>query len=270
MKTLPQLSVLIWVALFLLSSPFSSCNKQEDLYSFKGRVINANQEPVHNATIEIFATADDWLTGLNAVTRIKSDYDGYFESSESYTSGSYYIFIDKYDTSNWDIRSVENGQYPKVTIPSEPKDYLIEYNNISLLANTVWLLTNRHQEFTQPGQNATEWRSKWTSVNNCIKDNKIFFYKDLTMRISEGTTVCNNAEENIEGTFVPPIIFSATSCENLHNTSVRVKEFLYYGWPEMENKSGHMYLACDQNTGQLFIYYTGENGKKYLDVYSRQ
>lgn len=249
----------------------SSCSKKDDLVAFKGYVVNADNRSVPVATVEIFRTAEDWLTGHNVVAKLSTDNAGYFESEKIYEPGDYFIFIEKYDTSNWEIRQVEKGIFPKIAAPGdENKVHTIDYNNMSAMASTSWILTNVHKEYTKPGATAVEWQSIWTGVNNCVRDNEIFFNKDLTMRVYEGRTICKGKERNVVGTFVPPIIFNANSCMDLPNTSQAVKEFEYWGWPEMEARDAKMYLSCNSSVGQVYIYYTGNDGLDILEVYTRK
>lgn len=258
------------VTILLMGTMLSSCNKQDEMLRFEGRVVNEDNEPVSGAVVEVFSTAEDWLTGHNVVVTMRSNYDGDFKSDAIYEQGDYYIFIEKYDTSNWNIRDVEVGRYPTISLPSDKRDHLVEYNSMAAMSNTEWLLTNIHQEYSKPGETAVEWQSIWTSSNNCVRDNRIYFQKDLNMRISEGNIVCGNKEMNIVATFVPPIIFSMSSCEKLPNTSEDVKEFEYSGWPYMENREGKMYMSCNEAVGQLYVYYRADSGKMTLEVYSRQ
>jgi hypothetical protein len=250
---------------------FSSCKKQSELHSYSGYVVNPQNEPVVSATIQIFETPEDWLTGHNIVATMQSDLAGHFESEKIFESGDYYVFVEKLDSSNWEIREVEKGIYPKVSIPFSNGSYeVIDFNNMSLMANTKWKLTNVHREYTKPNHTAIEWQSIWTSINNCRRDNAIYFNKDLSMRISEGDVICSKQERNVLANFVPPIIFSSNSCTNLPNTSQDVKEFEYYNWPELKAKSGKMFMACNQSVGQLYIYYKSDDGRMMLDVYSRR
>lgn len=261
-------SVLYIAAILVLAS---SCNKKEELYSYQGTVVSPDNKVVVSATIQIFETPEDWLTGHNVIATMQSDRAGYFESEKVFESGDYYIFIEKYDSSNWEIRQVEQGIYPKVSIPSdEGKRYVVDYNNMSLMASTKWVLTNMHKEYTKPGATAIEWQSIWSSVNNCKRDNSISFNRDLSMIVSEGNTVCSGEERTIVGDFVPPLIMSSNSCTQLPNTAQDVKEFEYSNWPEMEAKGGKMYLACNQNIGQMYILYKATSGLMVLEVYSRR
>ena len=249
----------------------TSCSKNEELVGLKGTVVNVDNKPISLAKVELFKSSNDWLTGHNVVAIAQSDLIGEFEFQDVLEAGEYYIFIEKYDTSNWEIRDVEQGIYPKITIPeNNNQKYVIDYNNMSLMANTRWELTNVHREYTKPGEIAVEWQSIWTGINNCRRDNSITFTKDLKMLISEGQTVCKGESFEIEGTFVPPIILGSNSCIKLPNTSQNVKEFEFSNWPEMEQVNAKMYLACNQSVGQLYIYYKGNDGLMVLEVYSRR
>jgi hypothetical protein len=255
---------------FFLSSFLSSCKKESNLYAFKGDVINNNNQPVLNASIKIFKTPEDWLTGHNMVINLQSDLAGHFESAKIYEEGSYYIFIEKYDTSNWELSQVQKGNYPTIYLPiNENLERKIEHNNIGMLANTKWKLTNVLKEYTKNGQSAVEWHSQWSATNNCFKDNKIYFGKDLTMTVSEGKTICNNTIPNIFGTFVPPMIFTSWSCQKLPNSSQNVKEFEFSGWPEMESKNAKMFVSCNESMGLIYVYYQGSGNKMMLNVYSK-
>ncbi|MGB0391810.1 MAG: hypothetical protein ACPGD5_09580 [Salibacteraceae bacterium] len=260
---------LITMSLLMVAS-LSSCSKKTELVAFKGTVVNAKNQKVVGASVQIFNSAEDWLTGHNIVANLSTDTYGYFESEKIYESGEYYIFIEKYDTSNWEIRKVEQGIYPKITIPEdEGLTHTIDFNNMSLMASTNWKLTNIHREYTKPGATAVEWQSIWTGVNNCMRDNELIFNKDLSFRFSEGIFICNNNDRNTIGTFIPPIIFSEQSCINLPHTSQSVKEFEYSGWPIMEARDAKMYMACNRSVGQIYIHYTGTDGLEVLEVYSR-
>lgn len=271
MKTV-HLHTNILIAFFaLFTLLLGSCQKKSELHSYSGYVVNPENKPVVNATIKVFKTPEDWLTGLNQVATMRSDLVGYFESDKIFESGDYYVFIEKLDSSNWEIREVEKGVYPKVSIPSSSGNTeVINFNNMSLMANTKWELTNVHREYTKPNHTAIEWQSIWSNVNNCRRDNAIYFNKDLSMRISEGDIVCSKQERNILANFIPPIIFNSNSCTNLPNTSQNVKEFEYYNWPELKAKDGKMFMACNSNVGQLYIYYKSDDGRMMLDVYSRR
>lgn len=271
MKTFHPHKYVLLLLLVYVTVALSSCKKDSGLHSYSGYVVNPDNKPVAKASIQIFKTPEDWLTGLNAVATLRSDLAGYFESDKIFESGDYYVFVEKLDSSNWEIRQVEKGVYPKISIPSSNGNSLtIDFNNMSLMASTEWVLTNVHREYTKPPHTAIEWQSIWSSVNNCRRDNAIYFNKDLSMRISEGNIICSKQERNILASFVPPLIFSSNSCVNLPNTSQDVKEFEYHNWPEMKAKDGKMFLACNQNVGQLYIYYRGNDGKMMLDVYSRR
>jgi len=261
----------IVILLALLTVGISSCSKNDELTSFEGVVVNPNGDYVVNATIKVFQDPEDWLTGHNVIATMQSDLVGHFESAKIFDAGEYYIFVEKYDSSNWEIRSVEQGVYPTVSIPGDPGTrYTVDYNNMSLLASTNWVLTNVHREYTKPGSSVKEWQSIWSSVNNCRRDNSIVFNKDLSMRVSEGDIVCSGEVRNILGTFVPPLIFSANSCKNLPYTSQGVKEFEFDGWPQIQSRGGKMYMDCNQSIGQIYVNYTGDDGLMRLDVYSRR
>lgn len=222
------------------------------------------------ARIQIFKSSQDWLTGHNVLATMKSDLIGHYESSKIFEEGDYYIFIEKHDTSNWDIRDVEKGIYPTIHLPVDGVfNQVIEQNNISLLANTTWGLVNILQEYSKPNETAIQWHSSWSTTNNCEKDNKLFFGKDLSLRVDEGNSICLGAEANVLAKFVPPIIFSSQSCENLPHTSQKVKPFEFSEWPVMEASDARMYLACDQSVGQLYIIHTSPNGTDILNVYRR-
>ncbi len=259
--------------LFFVASmvTLNSCAKKSELVSYEGRVVSTTGKPVVSATIQIFETAEDWLTGHNVIASMTSDFSGHFESGPIFEPGEYYIFVEKLDSSNWEIRKVEQGVYPKVSIPEDKGlNYVIDYNNMSAMASTQWVLTNVHKEYTKSGHTAIEWQSIWTNINNCRRDNYIAFNKDLSMRVSEGDITCSGGERNVLGSFVPPIIFNSNSCINLPNTSQTVKEFEYSGWPAMKAKDAKMYLACNQNIGEMYVYYEANDGKMMLDVYSRR
>lgn len=257
------------LGLFLLVG-LLSCSKSDELIAFKGKVVNIDNKTVTGASVQIFNTAEDWLTGHNIVANLRTDALGNFESEKAYQAGEYFIFIEKYDTSNWEIRKVEQGIYPTISIPEdENKTHTIDYNNMSAMASTAWILTNVHREFTKPGATVSEWQSIWTSINNCRRDNKMFFEKNLSFRFSEGNYICNGQERNVIGTFIPPLIFSTQSCTTLPNTTQLVKEFEYEGWPEMEQLGAKMYLSCNPNVGQIYIHYEGLDGLEILEVYSR-
>lgn len=247
-----------------------SCKKESERHAFKGDVINSKNQPVVNASIKIFKTPEDWLTGHNMVVQLQSDLAGHFESAKIYEEGKYYIFIEKYDTSNWELSEVQKGNYPTITLPvNDDLSRTIEPNNIGLLANTSWRLTNILKEYTKNGQSAVEWHSQWPITNNCFKDNKIHFKKDLTMIIEEGKTVCTGNIPNTIGNFVPPMIFTAWSCQKLPNSSQNVKEFEFSGWPEMEAQNAQMFVSCNQSMGLLYVYYEGTGDKMMLNVYSK-
>ena len=268
MKITTQNFIFILLMFIMVST---SCSKQNELVGLTGTVVDVNNKPISLAKVELFKSANDWLTGHNMVASSKSNLIGEFEFEDLLEPGEYYIFIEKYDSSNWEIRSVERGIYPKITIPDNDNErYVIDYNNMSLMANTQWELTNVHQEYTKPGEIAIEWQSIWTSINNCRRDNSITFTKDLNMIFSEGQIVCKGVSPNNDGTFVPPIIFGVNSCTTLPNTTQDVKEFEFSGWPLMEQNGARMYLACNASVGQLYIHYKGENGLMMLDVYSRR
>ncbi len=266
----------VFLQLIFLSIPtllivsFSSCNKKEESVAFTGNVVSVDNTQISGAKVEIFRNAEDWLTGLNVLTTMVTDLSGRFESEAIYEAGEYYIFIEKYDSSNWEIRKVEQGIYPQITVPEETDlTHTIEFNNMSAMAETAWKLTNVHREFTKPGATAVEWQSIWSGINNCKRDNQLFFNKDLSMRFSEGATVCRGNATEIIGTFVPPMIFNILGCETLPFTKIPVKQFEYSNWPEMEAKGAKMYLSCNSSVGQTYILYTGDNGLKVLEVYTR-
>jgi len=257
--------LLVFSIIFLFS-----CKKDSDLHAFKGSVINTKNQPVVNAAIRIFKNPDDWLTGDNMVVQLQSDLAGNFESAKIYEEGRYYIFIEKYDTSNWELAEVQKGNYPTITLPiNDEIARKIEPNNIGLLANTRWKLTNILREYTKNGQSAIEWHSQWTVTNNCYKDNRIHFGKDLKMTIKEGETICKGNLPITVGSFVPPTMFTSWSCQKLPNSSQKVKEFEFSGWPEMEAKNAKMFVSCDQSMGLLYVYYEGNGNKMMLNVYSK-
>ena len=267
---LPPLIKGLGLLSILMLTVMSSCRKESELYAFEGRVFNTQNEPVVSAQIQIFKSPNDWLTGHNVLLTMSSDMIGHFESSKAFEAGDYYIFVEKYDTSNWNIRDVEKGIYPKITLPTDGEiQQFIEPSNMALLANTNWKIVNVLEEYTQSGHTAIQWRSIWSNMMSCKKDNTLKFGKDLSLNIGEGPAVCVNAQESIIGTFVPPMIFSSLGCDKLPNTSQKVKPFEFSGWDYMENRSAEMYLACDQSVGQIYIYFNGENGKMLLHVYDR-
>lgn len=248
---------------------FFSCNKQE-LYKIEGTVLDLTGKPVNKASIEIFKTPNDWLTGHNVVATMKSDLNGEFSSSPIFEGGDYYIFVEKYDTTNWNIRDVEKGVYPIIHLPLEsPTIQPVEASNMGLLANTAWKISNTMEEYTKSGSSSSEWKSTWSNQNNCIRDNTLFFGKDLKMIIDEGDIVCRNTPETIEGSFLPPVIFTEISCETLLHTSQKVKPFEFYGWEELTSKNGTMYVSCNSSSGQLYITYNINQSKKALVVYTR-
>ena len=114
-----------------------------------------------------------------------------------------------------------------------------------------------------------EWHSQWTVTNNCFKDNKIYFGKDLSMTISEGKTICSGTAPNIIGSFIPPIIFTSWNCQKLPNSSQNVKEFEFSGWSEMEAKNAKMFVSCNESMGLIYLYYQGSGNKMMLNVYSQ-
>ena len=260
----------IGISVIILSAITFSCNKNPDLHAFDGYVYNLNKEPVIDAQVQIFKSPQDWLTGHHIVTTMTTDRYGHFYSSPNYEEGDYFIFIEKYDTSNWDIRNVENGIYPKITLPTNGSiTQTVESNNMSLLANTRWTLSNTLIEYTEQGHTAIEWHSTWHAENNCIKDNQLIFGKDLSMRVYEGNTVCKNQARNVIGKFVPPIIFTSLSCDKLMHTTQNVKQFVFPGWPEMEQKKAEIFLDCDQSLGQIYLIFNSSSEKKTLHVYNR-
>ncbi len=269
MKTGVLFKLLFLAAISTLLT-FSSCSKKEELVAFKGAVVNASNRSVAGARVQIFNSAEDWLTGHNVVATMTTDVFGQFETQPIYDAGEYYIFIEKYDTSNWEIRKVEQGIYPKLTMPEEAgSTHMVDYNNMSTMANTSWKLTNIHREFTKPGATAKEWQSIWGGANNCKRDNAIYFNKDLSMRISEGDFVCSGEERNIIGTFIPPLIFNSSSCQNLPLTAIAVKEFEFSGWPKMEARNANMYLTCSNSNPEVYVHYVNDNNLQVLEVYSR-
>lgn len=270
MKSPHSFTTLLLFMVIVSSTMLSSCDKEE-LVGFKGTVVNPKGEPVVKAQIQLFNSPEDWLTGLNVVAVASSDLVGEFEFTTLLNTGEYYIFIEKYDSSNWEIRQVEQGIYPTITLPDESgSTHTIDYNNMSLMASTNWELTNVHREYTKPGETVVQWQSIWASINNCRRDNYITFGKDLSMRISEGNSICRGTDRNILGSFVPPLIFNSSSCTNLPNTTQDVKEFEFEGWAYMKAHEAKMYLACSQSVGQMYVYYKGDDGMMMLDVYSRR
>lgn len=262
----PRILGLVALSSFLF---FSSCNKKE-LYEIKGTVLDTDNSPINDATIQIFKNPEDWLTGHNVISSMSSDMIGEFESRKVFEPGDYYIFVEKYDTSNWNIRDIERGIYPKITIPLDGRTIQIaEQNNMRLLANTDWNLSNMLREYTKPNTGTAEWHSIWTSTNNCVKDNSLHFGKDLSLRISEGEYVCSGYDRNTLGSFVPPMIFTTLGCQKLLHTSQKVKPFEFSGWEEMQNKNAKMFIACDQGLGQLYLIYDHSPTSKRLHVYSR-
>ncbi len=246
------------------------CSKTEK-HEVQGTVLDINKNPVASAKIEIFESPEDWLTGHNVLATMSSDLIGEFESPQIFEEGTYYIFVQKHDTSNWNIRDVEDGKYPTITLPMEGRTIQsVEANNMGLLANTSWKLTNSLEEYEMSGTKTKQWRSIWVNTNNCKKDNTLHFGKDLSLRISEGDVICKDTERNLLGSFVPPMIFTSYSCENLLYTSQKVKPFTFEGWESMKNKQAEMFLACDQGLGQMYIVYQINNNTKGLMVYTRR
>jgi hypothetical protein len=262
--------VKLFVLTVLTILTVTSCSKDEK-FKYEGTVVNINNEPVVSAKIQIFESAQDWLTGRNVIATMTSDKVGYFKSGKIFEAGDYFIFVEKLDSSNWVYRDVEQGIYPKVSIPEDGgKSYTVEFNNMALLARTNWVLTNLHKEYTKPGATAVEWQSIWTSVNNCRRDNYIKFNSDLTMTVSEGKSVCSGKKAEVEARFIPPMIMGKLSCSTLPNSSQDVKEFEYFDWPELKAKNGKMFLDCNQSIGQLYIMYTDSKGLTVLEVYTRR
>ncbi|MFT4753073.1 MAG: hypothetical protein ACI85Q_000609 [Salibacteraceae bacterium] len=252
----------------LLCSLFS-CAKTE-LYGVSGIVVDEYGNSVSNATIEIFTRPEDWLTGQNVLVTMVSDRNGDFESSKIYESGSFYIFVKKLDSSNWNIRDVEQAIYPQIELPLSNKTVqVITRNNMSLLANSEWEITNVLLEYSNGDNNVTEWQSIWESTNNCIKDNSLHFGKDLSVRFCEGTYMCMGSNINELGVFVPPMIFSSMGCTNLIHTNQKVKPFEISGWTEMEGKDAVIYLDCDLGLNQIYLIYKHTPSTKRLHVYSR-
>lgn len=255
--------------LSLLLGTVTSC-KKEEMIAFTGSVVSVNNTQIAGATVEIFKNSEDWLTGQNVVATLTTDLAGRFESAAIFEPGQYYIFIEKRDSSNWELQQVEQGIYPQLNLPEDEElIHTIEFNNMSAMSQTSWKLTNVLREYTKPGATATEWQSIWSSINNCKRDDKMVFNKDLSMKFSEGTTICQENEGDVIANFVPPLIFDVQGCETLPFTKVGVKEFNYSNWPEMEAKGAKMYLSCDQSVGQTYIYYMGDNDLMVLEVYSR-
>tara|TARA_R110002050_G_scaffold109799_4_gene221534 strand:- start:38408 stop:39178 length:771 start_codon:yes stop_codon:yes gene_type:complete len=249
---------------------FSSSCHRADLFAFEGNVYNKDKEAVVQARIQIFKTPQDWLTGHNVLATMSSDLIGHYKSPKIFEEGDYYIFIDKYDTSNWELSQVEKGEYPKIHLPTDGDiNQTIEHNNMSLLANTNWKLVNILQEYSKPGEPAVQWLSIWSTTNNCEKDNKLLFGKDLSLRVDEGKSVCSGEQSLVVAKFVPPLIFSTQSCDKLPHTSQLVKPFEFSNWPSMETANAQMFLACDQSIGQLYIIYDSTQGYKLLKVYRR-
>ncbi|MFT4753803.1 MAG: hypothetical protein ACI85Q_001351 [Salibacteraceae bacterium] len=259
------------IFLFFLSIFFITACSKTELHSFTGTVLDNEQRPVINAIVKVFETPQDWLTGHNVVTTMSTNLVGKFESSTTYESGDYFIFIEKLDTTNWNIRDVEKGIYPQISLPQD-NEYreTIEHNNMGLLANTNWELTNILTEYTRPNTGTKQWLSIWSTTNNCEKDNMLHYGKDLTLRINEGNAICSGNERNILGSFIPPLIFTTYSCDQLIHTSQEVKQFEFSGWPKMNNRNGEMFLACDQSIGQLYVTYNKSAESKRLLVYSRK
>jgi hypothetical protein len=250
----------------------SSCSKQEeDMYAFSGVVYNAKNEPVKGAEVEIYPTSNDWLTGHNMVVRLTTNEFGAYQSNKAYPAGTYYIFIEKIDSTNWNIREVEQGNYPSVTLPQNNSNMenVIDYSSMSVIANTKWILVNQMVEYSKPGNSVKEWQNVWSQTNNCMKDNAIIFDNTTKFLKSEGQYICKGEQQNERVQFTPPLFLSSLTCENLPNTGVLVKEMEYYDWPEFEQKDGHIYMACDRSIGQLFFYYLNDNNQRVLEVYSR-
>ncbi len=271
MKSLPSTITIILGALFL-SIPviITSCSKKE-FYKIEGIVLDPTGSPVVNAKVEVFNNPDDWLTGLHVVATMKSDLIGEFKSAKIFEEGDYYIFVEKYDTSNWNIRDVEKGIYPMIHLPLGNRTIQnVEPSNMGLLANTSWELSNTLEEYSKSAVGSAEWKSNWVTSNNCEKDNSIHFGKDLSMHIDEGQLMCKNSPNILYGSFIPPMVFNQYSCDRLLHTSENVKIFQYEGWTEMKEKNGEMYISCSQSTGQLYIIYDITSTKKGLQVYSRR
>lgn len=269
MKLFTQIPRAIGLILLVIPIFISSCKKDE-MYQIKGKVLSIENVPVVSSTIQIFKNPEDWLTGHNVLATMNSDMVGEFESSKIFEAGDYYIFVEKYDTSNWNIRDVERGIYPKITLPlDDGTNQIVEQNNMRLLANSNWKLTNILIEHSKPNLGTIQWNSTWISGNNCEKDNSLHFGKDLSLRVSEGEYICSGEDRNILGTFVPPMIFNTHGCQKLLHTSQKVKPFEYEGWEAMKDKNGEMFLACDQSVGQLYLIYNATPSKKKLLVYSQ-
>jgi hypothetical protein len=107
MKTIPSFKLFFTAIMLLSIIGISSCKKNDNLVAFTGNVVNAENKIVSAASIEVYRTAEDWLTGHNVVAKMTTDAGGYFESAAIYEPGDYFIFIEKYDTSNWEIIAEE-------------------------------------------------------------------------------------------------------------------------------------------------------------------
>lgn len=271
MKLSPTVfSVILGFVLMTIPVIFNSCSKDE-LYNIEGTVLDITGNPVVNAKIQIFKNTDDWLMGKNNLATMNSDLLGEFKSSKIFEEGDYYIFVEKNDTSNWNINNIEQGVYPIISVPLENRTIQsIEPSNIRLLANTSWKISNTLEEYHKNGSSSSEWKSNWTVYNNCEKDNLLHFSKDLTMRIDEGQTLCQNIPKEINGTFAPPIIFTSQDCEQLLHSSQSVKPFEYEGWDELKELNGEMLISCNQSLGYLYILYDISPSKKGLKVYIKE
>ena len=258
------------VAFIIIGATFYSCQRKNDTYAFEGTVLNINGDPVVDAKVEVFTTPHDWLTGHNVIASMTTNLRGNYKSNPIYEEGKYYLFIEKYDSSNWEIRDVERSIYPSVNLPLDgPIKSVIEQSNMSLLANTKWKITNILKEFSRNNHQDVEWISNWSKLNNCDKDNQLFFGKDLSLRIYEGNSICSGKKENILTTYVPPIIFSDLGCESLTNSTQKVKEFEVENWEGLEYINAKFYLDCNQSLGQLYIIFENGNGGLELHVYKK-
>lgn len=256
----------------LCTGIISSCSKnKEQLHAFSGIVYNAKSEPVEGARVNIYPTSNDWLTGHNKLKTLITNADGRYQSVAQFEAGDYYVFIEKVDSTNWSVAEIENGNFPKVTLPqaNSNMESIIDYTSMSIIANTNWKLVNVMEEYSKPGQSVKEWRNVWSITNNCMKDNEIRFDNTTKFLKTEGQYVCkwNSDDERVQ--FTPPLILSTLSCSNLPLTGVLVKEMEYYQWPDFEEKDGHIYMACDRSVGQLFLYFLDDNNKRVMEVYSR-
>ena len=262
------IKLLITIPLFF-SILLGSC-KKEELYAFKGTVLNKEKKPVVNANVVVFNSTEDWLSGKNAIAKMSTNILGEFKSSNSFNEGDYYIFIDKKDTTNWNVEEIKLSVYPKISLPSnESYQQVINHSNINVFVNTKWKLSNILKEYVKSGKENLQWVSIWAKTYPCNKDNTLSFGKDLSLYISEGSLICDN-EKDITATYTPPTgTFVAVTCEHLLHTFQTVKRVGFDGWPQIKAKNGEMFITCDQTIGQLYVIYDETPTLKKLLVYSR-